>query len=192
MTRKLVDEAMIGGVVSHPLRCKVLMILAHNESSPVEIGRQIGVDASHVAYHLRPLVKSGLIELTDLVPKRGAVEHRYVCVVDDAPVSEWCEKFTPAETSRRAFNILCVLLAEANCGLSAGSFEESHRLSRFPMELDEDGRGELRDLHECFCEALGRISEASADRLEAAGERGGPVTAFSGFFGSPQPTPTGN
>jgi DNA-binding transcriptional ArsR family regulator len=187
MTRKVVDEAMIGGVVSHPLRCKVLMILANHESSPVEIARQILVDASHLAYHLRPLREADLIELTDLVPKRGSVEHRYICVVDDHPLPEWYEKSTPAEISRRAFITLCVLLAEVNCCLSSGSFERDHRLSRFPMEVDEVGRGELCDLHQAMDQELDRIKGESVIRLKSAGEHGTPVTAFAGFFESPQP-----
>jgi len=41
VTRKISDKEMIGTVLAHPLRCKILMILARRDASPVEIGREI-------------------------------------------------------------------------------------------------------------------------------------------------------
>src|ERR1700761_2269583 len=80
MGGKIVDKQMFAGALSHPVRCRALTILADREASPVEIARELGLEPSHVAYHVRLLRKEGLIELTKEVPRRGSIEHRFRAV----------------------------------------------------------------------------------------------------------------
>jgi DNA-binding transcriptional ArsR family regulator len=45
--------------------------------SPVEYSRLSGEDLREVARHVRALAGAGLIAVVDVVPRRGAFEHRY-------------------------------------------------------------------------------------------------------------------
>jgi DNA-binding transcriptional ArsR family regulator len=83
MGAKITDKHMFTGVVAHPVRARALTILVDREASPVEIGRELGMDASHIAYHVRLLREEGLIELTEETPRRGSIEHRYRAVRPD-------------------------------------------------------------------------------------------------------------
>jgi DNA-binding transcriptional ArsR family regulator len=183
---KITDNAMILNEVSHPLRSKALMILAEEEASPVEIGRLLGAEASHIAYHVRILCGAGLIRLVQELPKRGSVEHRYVGVVNDHPTKRWYEITDPAVATRRAFRTLCVLWAEANCALGSGSFDGEHRIARYPMKVDRVAEEELADLHNAVDAECQRIGTEAVERLQSAGGTGRSVTAFSGYFDSPK------
>jgi DNA-binding transcriptional ArsR family regulator len=72
--------AAIMQALAHPIRVAALLALAERELSPVELTRRfddrewsLGV----IAYHTRTLAKAGLIELSDTIQRRGAIEHRY-------------------------------------------------------------------------------------------------------------------
>lgn len=47
------------------------------EASPKELATQLGEKLGNVSYHVRILVRLGLIELVRETPRRGAVEHHY-------------------------------------------------------------------------------------------------------------------
>lgn len=63
--------------LAHPLRAKVLPLFAEGTVSPVQAARQLEVDVSHLAYHIRVLRNLGLIELVETKQRRGALEHFY-------------------------------------------------------------------------------------------------------------------
>lgn len=63
--------------LAHPLRAKVLPLFAEGTVSPVQAAKQLDVDVSHLAYHVRVLRKLGLIELVETKQRRGALEHFY-------------------------------------------------------------------------------------------------------------------
>ena len=63
--------------LAHPLRAKALPLFAEGAVSPVQVARQLDVDVSHLAYHIRVLRKLGLIELVETRQRRGALEHFY-------------------------------------------------------------------------------------------------------------------
>jgi DNA-binding transcriptional ArsR family regulator len=185
MGAKLVDESMFAWVLAHPIRCRALTILAAREASPVEIGQEIGVEAGHVAYHVRVLLKADLIALIEEVPNRGAVEHRYTAIDAHQLTDGQYLALAPKERARRVYNTLCFAVADANCALSSGQFEQDHQLGRFPMEVDQTGWSEVRDLLNLMQAELGRIQEICRDRMDGTGATGIPALAFSAFFGLP-------
>jgi DNA-binding transcriptional ArsR family regulator len=63
--------------LAHPLRAKALPLFAEGMLSPVQAAKQLDVDVSHLAYHIRVLRKLGLIELVETRQRRGALEHFY-------------------------------------------------------------------------------------------------------------------
>ena len=65
--------------LGHPLRLRVLETLGAGEAEQLtnrELAQRLGVDPGHLHFHVRMLLKAGLIELADgvgrLTPRRGA------------------------------------------------------------------------------------------------------------------------
>jgi DNA-binding transcriptional ArsR family regulator len=72
----LTDQGIITAL-GHPLRARILSVLDGGEASPKELATQLGEKLGNVSYHVRILVRLGLIELVRETPRRGAVEHHY-------------------------------------------------------------------------------------------------------------------
>jgi DNA-binding transcriptional ArsR family regulator len=187
MAGKIVDKHMFTGVVSHPVRCRALTILADREASPVEIGRELGMDPSHIAYHVKVLLEEGLIELTEEIPRRGSIEHRFRAVFPDEFTDEEYAALTPEQRTDHSRDIFCFAAADASCAFSAGSFGDrpDHHISRMPLQVDEEGWSELRDLFESTLRQIYGIKRAAGDRLTEGGMKGTSVLAFNTFFELP-------
>jgi DNA-binding transcriptional ArsR family regulator len=187
MAGKIVDKHMFTGVVSHPIRCRALTILADREASPVEIGRELGMDPSHIAYHVKVLLDEGLIELTEEIPRRGSIEHRFRAVFPDEYSDEEYAALTPEQRTQRSRDIFCFAAADASCAFSAGSFGDrhDHHISRMPLQVDEAGWSEIRDLFESTLRQLYKIKREAGDRLTEGGMKGTSVLAFTTFFELP-------
>jgi len=183
---KIIDKSMFTGVLAHPVRCRALTILADREASPVEIGRELGLDASHIAYHVRVLHENGLIELTDETPRRGSIEHHYRAVYVSLSDEQYAE-LSEEERSSYSRNIFCRAVADASCAFSAGSYAYRHNLhiSRTVLQVDEEGWAELRDHFMDHLEEVERIKREAGERLAEAGARGTSVVAFDTFFELP-------
>ncbi|MBS1679632.1 MAG: winged helix-turn-helix transcriptional regulator [Actinobacteria bacterium] len=177
---------MFTGVLAHPIRCRALTILADREASPVEIGRELGIGASHVAYHVRVLHENGLIELTEETPRRGSIEHRFRAVFHTLSNEQYAE-LSEEERGLYSRGIYCLAAADASCAFSAGSFahRHDHHISRITLQVDEGGWAELRDLFWSHLQELERIKREVGDRLAATGIRGTSVVAFDTFFELP-------
>jgi DNA-binding transcriptional ArsR family regulator len=184
---KITDKYMFTSVVSHPVRARALTILADREASPVEISRELGMGASHVAYHVRLLHEEGLIELTEETPRRGSIEHRYRAVFPPELTDDEYAALTAEERSKFSRLIFSFAAADASCAFSAGSFADrpDHHISRMPLQVDEEGWKDLRDLYEETLRAAYRIKRESGDRLTEAGMTGTSVLAFTTFFELP-------
>jgi DNA-binding transcriptional ArsR family regulator len=66
--------------LAHPLRARALKLFGDAPQSPNQVARQLGVDVSSLAYHVRVLRKLGCIELVETKQRRGALEHFYRAV----------------------------------------------------------------------------------------------------------------
>ena len=72
----MTDQGIITAL-GHPLRARILSVLDAEEASPKELATRLGEKLGNVSYHVRILVRLGLIELVRETPRRGAVEHHY-------------------------------------------------------------------------------------------------------------------
>jgi DNA-binding transcriptional ArsR family regulator len=75
-----VDDALAARALSHPLRVRLLELLAQAPGSPHELARGLGAPLTTVSYHVRTLKRLGFIELMETIPRRGTLEHRYRAV----------------------------------------------------------------------------------------------------------------
>jgi DNA-binding transcriptional ArsR family regulator len=187
MAGKIIDKLMFASIVSHPIRCRALTILADREASPVEIGRELGMDPSHIAYHVKVLLEEGLIELTEETPRRGSIEHRFRAVFPPELSDEEYAAMTAERRNQYSRDIFCFAAADASCAFSAGSYGDrhDHHISRMPLQVDEEGWSELRDLFESSMRRLYEIKREAGDRLVEGGMKGTSVVAFNTFFELP-------
>lgn len=65
--------------LSHPLRRRIMALLAEGEGSAKTISRQLGIRLGNVSYHLNKVLaeECELVELVDRIPRRGAEEKVY-------------------------------------------------------------------------------------------------------------------
>lgn len=63
----------------HPLKLAIIELFATGEEfSPVMLQRALDIPSiGTVSYHVRALVSSGFLELSDTIQRRGALEHFY-------------------------------------------------------------------------------------------------------------------
>lgn len=65
---------------THPLRVSILEVLSLDEGrtlSPSDLSYELRTPLSNVNYHVTELHRTGLLDLTDERPVRGATEHFY-------------------------------------------------------------------------------------------------------------------
>jgi DNA-binding transcriptional ArsR family regulator len=76
---QLLEDPVWGKAMGHPVRARILRLMREDgELSPVAaFGKIDGASLGTLAYHFRHLRELGLIELSQTVQRRGAVEHRY-------------------------------------------------------------------------------------------------------------------
>jgi DNA-binding transcriptional ArsR family regulator len=75
-------RASAAKLLSHPLRAQVYALLRADEASPLDLSERIGAPLPNVSYHVRVLLKAGLVEQTRTKQVRGALQHFYEAVVD--------------------------------------------------------------------------------------------------------------
>ena len=159
-------DAQIARVLSHPLRPRILQILAdRGEASPNEIAAELDVPLGTLSYHTRLLRDTGWIELVREVPRRGAVEHFYRTVkrpeLDDA---HW-ERLPVGVRRRLASMTVGQVLRSAAAAAATGGFDlAGAHVDRVPLELDDEGIRELSDVLTGVLEEALAIQQRSSER----------------------------
>jgi DNA-binding transcriptional ArsR family regulator len=178
------SSAEMAKALAHPLRLEVLRVLGERIASPNELARELKVDLSSVSYHVKVLREFGCIELVKTEPRRGATEHFYRRTrrghIDD---TDWDELSLPERegVSDLISQSILVNLLGAQQAKTLDARKDRH-LSWLPMNLDEQGFGELGSLLTATLEASFEIQAAAAARLAAADEAGKPaVVGLMGF-----------
>lgn len=180
----------LAAIVAHPLRAKCWVILAERPASPVELSRLFEVPVSKVSYHVRELRDAGVIELCKTEPRRGSMEHWYRAVERPLLDDEATEARTVQQRNEMARFIFQREFADAALSLDDGVFGERHDhwVTRFPLNVDEDG---WRELHAAYSELMDRIGDIEAASAQRLAERNGgaegaiPVSAFAAYFEMP-------
>jgi DNA-binding transcriptional ArsR family regulator len=179
----------LAGVISHPLRVKVLGILNRRVASPNELSKELGENLSLVSHHVKVLREEGCIELVKQEPRRGAVEHYYRANVPAFFADEEWAKLSKEKREKISKTVLQALVCELFEALDTGSFDA--RLDRLlgwtPFPVDEEGWGQVVELLLEMLERTEQIRVAAAERLLAADEPGEQVVvAMMGFQRSGQ------
>jgi DNA-binding transcriptional ArsR family regulator len=72
------EAAVIARLLGKPTRVGFLRLLGERRAlSPVEYTRESGLDLREVSRHVRALARAEVIEVVEVIARRGAFEHRY-------------------------------------------------------------------------------------------------------------------
>jgi DNA-binding transcriptional ArsR family regulator len=162
-------EATLHKALGHPLRLRILeSVIERREVSPLTVSRQLRQPLATVSRHMRVLRDLGFVELTRTEPRRGAVEHFYRAVqlayIDD---HTWERLSVPLRRGLVRQTFRKVFSEAAEAGGRGGFDRAGAHLTRVPLCLDEQGRGELSTVVESLLEEALAI-QARVDERRAA------------------------
>ena len=140
---------------------------------------------SHVAYHFKKLLEADCVVLVERVPRRGASEHIYRSKMLALHTDEDFEVLSLEERRSISRSTLQMLVARAEGALYQGTFDKrpDRHLSWVPMELDDEGWQELRDLQAETLERAQGIKAAAIARKHERDEEDDMAT-FPTTFGA--------
>lgn len=165
-TAKPVSRQM-GEVVTHPLRYQCLILLAEKVASPAELARELGVDVSDLSYHIRVLRDCNAIELVDSIPGPTSVQHFYRAAHRAEIDEETFMRMSVDERVAAGRIVAQMIFADMASSMETRVFGEraDHHISRFPLTVDEEGWGELRDIYARALEETYEVTKRTALRM---------------------------
>lgn len=182
--RRSPDDQSICEALKHPIRVRILEALCEEDLSPIRFLRRgllpPGFDfeddeknaLSHIAYHFKELLKANCIVLMETIPRRGTNEHVYRSKMLALHTDEDFEVLNLERRRQISRSTLQMLVARAEGAIYQGTFDKrpDRHLSWVPMELDEEGWQQLRDLQAETLERAQGIKAAAIARKHERGE----------------------
>jgi DNA-binding transcriptional ArsR family regulator len=165
-----IDDPRYVKALAHPLRIRILALLADRSASPVQLSAQLDATLGTVAYHVRTLHNLGLVELVDTRQRRGATEHYYRAREHPRfPDDAWAG-LAPVAKQRMLSAMLQQIGQYVTASAAAGGFDraEAH-MTRRSLRLDEPGFEQLAAATRKWLGDAEKIGEAAGKRLERAG-----------------------
>jgi DNA-binding transcriptional ArsR family regulator len=161
-----IDDPRYVKALAHPLRIRILAMLADRSASPVQLSSQLDATLGTVAYHVRTLHNLGLVELVDTRQRRGATEHYYRAREHPRfPDDAWAG-LAPVAKQRMLSAMLQQIGQYVTASAAAGGFDRSEaHMSRRSLHLDDRGFEELAAATRTWLEAAEKIGAAAAERL---------------------------
>ena len=155
-----IDETL-AAIVAHPLRARILGVLAERTASPRQLSALLNCELSDAAYHTRKLRDLDVIELVGTEPARGATQHFYRAIKRPYVSAEEYALLTQNERNGFAREICQLGFADAAAALATESFSSraDNCVARAPVQVDEEGWAELSRLYD---ETLAKTLEIEA------------------------------
>lgn len=155
--------------------------MSERPTSPKEIAAAVGKPIGNVAYHIRELEEAGMVTLVDEKKRGGATEHFYLATTID---DETSNRIDPRQREILARTGLHLIIADAALAVEAGmlSSRPDVQMARIPLDLDEKGWEEIRDLYVAALDAALAAAARSAKRLEEGGDDGFRALAVAMLF----------
>lgn len=187
--------------LQHAARVQILVIANEREISPARFVEEVMGHSSveepedykralsHISYHFRALEKAGCIEVTDLVPRRGAYEHVYRGTMRaHFSDEEWAA--VPMEERCRITTVAWQgLMARTEAARIAHTLDarDDRWVAWTVAQLDERGWAEMTTTIAANYAELERIRQDSEARLAETEEPAIPTTFAMLGFESPPP-----
>jgi DNA-binding transcriptional ArsR family regulator len=173
-----IDDPRYVKALAHPLRIRILAMLADRVASPVQLAGHLDATLGTVAYHVRTLHGLGLVELVDTRQRRGATEHYYRAREHPRfPDDAWAG-LAPVAKQRMLSAILQQIGQYVAGSAAAGGFDHADaHMTRMSLRLDDRGFKQLAAASRKWLREAERIEEAAAARLDGAssGDSDGPI-----------------
>ena len=166
-----IDDPRYVKALAHPLRIRILAMLADRSASPVQLSAQLDATLGTVAYHVRTLHSLGLVELVDTRQRRGATEHYYRAREHPRfPDDAWAG-LAPVAKQRMLSAMLQQIGQYVTASAAAGGFDraEAH-MTRRSLQLDDRAFEELASATRRWLDEAEEIGAAAAERLGDGGE----------------------
>jgi DNA-binding transcriptional ArsR family regulator len=185
-------------VLKHPLAVQVLTVCNEERMSPSTFveeryrprpatEKEFKNSLSQVSYHFRCLEKAGLLELVDMIPRRGAFERVYSGTARaHFSDEEWAK--VPEDERRRISTVTWQgLMARVESAMLGDSFDDrdDRWMAWTAGRLDERGWAEMVSVIAANYAKLEAIREDAEARLEETGEE--PINATFGMMGFESP-----
>lgn len=169
--------------LAHPLRYRVLTVLARRVASPRQLADELEEPLGRVSHHVRVLARLGAIELVRTRQRRGAIEHFYRAVVRPAIEDDLWAALPPGTRHALVAEPLRNGLADAAAaGAGTGFDDPLMHLSVTYLMLDRRGR---EDVAGVLREAFERVVDAES-RARRRGEGLEPTELVMLHFDRPQ------
>lgn len=194
------EGATLCDPLKHPERVRILEVINEAPMSPIrflEGGYAAREDfankqeaLSYLSYHFRELVKVGLIEVIETIPRRGAVEHIYRGCSRAFYTSEEFEEMSFAKRAMLSRTSFQGLVARTDRAMTLGTFDKrtNRQLTWRAMHLDQQGWQEMTDHLDAAFDKAEEIREAAAERIRRdEGEVIPATVAFLGYESPPLP-----
>jgi DNA-binding transcriptional ArsR family regulator len=189
-TKDIVDPRL-ATALGHPLRVHILGAIAQRSMSPVEVARETGEAVSKVSYHFNVLRECECIELSEEVPKRGAVEHVYRGTKRALlTTADW--KQLPKSIQGGATGVaLLGLFKNALAAVEAGTFDarDDRHLSWSPLTLDEPAWEQMNLILDRTREEVVELAAEAAERLAKGNGKSINTTLALAGYETPKPQP---
>ena len=157
--------------LAHPLRIRILALLAERDSSPVQLAQHLDATLGTVAYHVRTLEQLGLIELVATHQRRGATEHVYAAREHPRITDSAWSASSPMTKHVMIASILSQIGEYATQSAAAGGFDRADaHFTRTPLRLDEAGWTAVAAASRRWLDEVAEIETASRERVAGGGE----------------------
>jgi DNA-binding transcriptional ArsR family regulator len=166
-----IDDPRYVKALAHPLRIRILAMLADRSASPVQLSAQLDATLGTVAYHVRTLHSLGLVELVDTRQRRGATEHYYRAREHPRfPDDAWAG-LAPVAKQRMLSAMLQQIGQYVTSSAAAGGFDRSEaHMTRRSMPLDDRAFEELAAATRRWLDEAEAIGAAAAKRMNGGAD----------------------
>jgi pimeloyl-ACP methyl ester carboxylesterase len=177
----------LAAAYSHPTRVRILAAMnsPKRRSSPHRLADETGEDVKRVAYYFRELADLGFLELVDVDPVRGSVEHFYEPKTTAlAWAREWSQM--PPVFKQHMLALTERLAVEAlGAAIDAGTFEarEDTVLAQDRMRLDQESANKAWALMAHTVEELMKLGDSAGGRLRETGVEGVLISYMAASYG---------
>ena len=160
-----IDDPRYVKALAHPLRIRILAMLADRNASPVQLAARLDATLGTVAYHVRTLHSLGLVELVDTRQRRGATEHYYRAREHPRfPEGAWAG-LAPVAKQRMLSAMLQQIGHYVTESAASGGFDHSDaHMTRLTLRLDERGFAQLAAATRKWMREAERIEQSAAKR----------------------------
>lgn len=159
-----IDDPRYIKAMGHPIRVRLLAMLAERTASPRELAERLGMSLGVIAYHVRTLYELGLLELVEETRVRGAVQHHYRARERPRVSDEAWGQATQIAKQAAVGSTLQIIDEYSRASAAQGGFDRADaHISRTSMRLDQKGWDQAAKAYLKLLEQLQRI-EASAEQ----------------------------